>query len=115
MNRRFLSINCLKLTHFKFYFFKIPFKGLLTAVISSDPAIEETIIGVLDPEGTATLAQITGDLASGFDTIQNNYGDVLNDPNQESLNLFMPFYSTCYCIHWLAIKLLFRFDKKIAV
>ena len=58
-------------------------KGLLTAVISSDPAIEEAVMGALDPNNEMTLADITGDIASGFDTIQNDYGDILNDPTQE--------------------------------
>ena len=46
-------------------------------------------MGALDPEGSLTLADVTGDLASGFDTIQNNYADVLNDPTQEFLNYFI--------------------------
>ena len=64
-------------------------KGLLTAVISSDPAIEAAVMGALDPNGEMTLADITGDIASGFDTIQNDYGDILNDPTQESLPILM--------------------------
>jgi len=57
-------------------------QGLLTAVISSDPALEAAVMGALDPNGESSLADITADLASGFDTIQNNYADVLNDPTQ---------------------------------
>merc|ERR1711990_764847 len=57
-------------------------QGLLTAVISSDPAIESAVMGALDPNGEMTLTDITGDIASGFDTIQNDYGDILNDPTQ---------------------------------
>ena len=66
----------------------------MTAVISSDPAIEAAVLGALDPDGTMTLADITGDIASGFDTIQNDYGDILNDPTQESLPI--PLYK-CLC------------------
>ena len=58
-------------------------QGLLTTVISSDPALEAAVMGALDPNGESSLADITADLASGFDTIQNNYADVLNDPTQE--------------------------------
>ena len=72
--------------------------GLLTAVISSDPTLEDAVMGALDPEGTLTLADITGDLASGFDTIQNNYADVLNDPTQEFLN-FIPHCPNCYTVN----------------
>jgi len=59
-------------------------QGLLTSVISSDPAIEAALIGALDPDGSQglTVDQITADLSSGFDTIQNDYGDILNDPTQ---------------------------------
>ena len=59
-------------------------QGLLTAVISSDPAIQEAVMGALDPNGEMTLDDITSDIASGFDTIQNDYGDILNDPTQEN-------------------------------
>ena len=61
-------------------------QGLLTAVISSDPAIEAAVLGALDPNGEngLTLDDITSDIASGFDTIQNDYGDILNDPTQEN-------------------------------
>ena len=52
-------------------------------MISSDPAIEAAVMGALDPNNEMTLADITGDIASGFDTIQNDYGDILNDPTQE--------------------------------
>merc|ERR1711962_846951 len=57
-------------------------QGLLTAVITSDPTLESAVMGALNPDGDLTLDQITGDLASGFDTIQNNYADILNDPTQ---------------------------------
>ena len=78
--------------------FLIRLKGLLTAVISSDPALEAAVMGALDPEGSLTLADITGDLASGFDTIQNDYADVLNDPTQEFLN-FIPHCPYCYTVN----------------
>ena len=55
-------------------------------------------MGALDPEGSLTLADITGDLASGFDTIQNDYADVLNDPTQEFLN-FIPHCPYCYTVN----------------
>ena len=60
-------------------------------MISSDPAIEAAVMGALSNDGEVTLAYITGDIASGFDTIQNDYGDILNDPTQESLPILTAF------------------------
>ena len=61
------------------------YKNLLTAVISSDEALEQIWVESFDPDGVLLdpLAEITNDLSKGFDIIQNRYGYELNDPTQE--------------------------------
>lgn len=48
-------------------------QGLLSTVISSDPNLEEAFMAALNPENdpNLTLEALTGDLAAGFDALQN--------------------------------------------